>query len=330
MKQFTSHLVKTTLAFTVCLTMLGYLGFAQSGTPTISETFSMNQAGNLHVSTSGGGITVEGHDRNEVEVQMFVKHKGKQISSSDAFFSEMRNGYDISIKKSGNTVSASAKRKERSKQWNQVSISFHVTVPRRMSCELNTSGGGLRLDGVEGTQNLNTSGGGIKLNDIKGTAKAHTSGGGIQVSGQEGDLEVHTSGGGITVEDAWGSIDGRTSGGGIRLNNIHGEIDVRTSGGGITITGDAGYVKASTSGGNISVDIDKLSSGLYLETSGGGIRANIPNKKGMDLDLKASRVNIDLQNFSGSATKNSIVGSMNGGGVPVHMRSSGGNINVSF
>jgi hypothetical protein len=322
---------KSAPVFTLLFLLLSCTAFAQRDqVPSISKSFSLHGPGNLEVSTSGGGITVEGHDGSEVEVLVFVRKNGSAIAPSDPFLSEMRSSYELIIEKNGNTVVASARRIDKGKSWNNVSIAFHVNVPHRMSCSLRTSGGGLSLSAVEGTQSLNTSGGGIKLTDIKGSTTAHTSGGGIQVSGQEGDLEIHTSGGGITVEDAWGNIDGRTSGGGIRLNNIHGEIDVRTSGGGITITGDAGYVKASTSGGNIRVDINQLSKGIFLSTSGGGIHANIPNGGGMDLNLKAGKVNIDLQNFTGSAEKGSIVGRMNGGGIPVEMHSSGGNIDINF
>jgi hypothetical protein len=41
-------------------------------------------------------------------------------------------------------------------------------------------------------------------------------------------------------------------------------------------------------------------------------------------------VNIDLNNFSGKAEKNSVKGTMNNGGIPVYMRASGGNVNVKF
>ena len=54
------------------------------------------------------------------------------------------------------------------------------------------------------------------------------------------------------------------------------------------------------------------------------------NNLGLDLDLSSEKVNIELQNFSGKKEKNRVKGSMNNGGIPVYMRSSGGNVDVRF
>ena len=65
---------------------------------------------------------------------------------------------------------------------------------------------------------------------------------------------------------------------------------------------------------------------------GGGVDAVIQggDKLGLDLDLSSDRVNIDLHNFSGRSEKNRVKGTMNGGGIPVYMRASGGSVNVDF
>lgn len=329
MSKTASYLTKSGLILTTLFTFLLYTGFAQSSKkPTITESFTLNGPGTLKVTTSGGGIAVEGKDGNKVEVQVFVKKNGNYLSSSSSEFAEIQEGYEMKIEKSGNTIHAYSKRKDRNQKWNKVSISYHVTVPHRMATELNTSGGGISVSDVQGDQSIHTSGGGITLKEISGQVSAHTSGGGISVVGQRGLMELRTSGGGISVVDASGNINGATSGGGISLANIDGEVDVRTSGGGINVTGSANYVKAITSGGNIRVDVSDIRKGLYLETSGGGIKARIPNNQGLDLDLRAQKVNMDLHNFSGSSGKGKIVGAMNGGGIPVHMHTSGGNIEI--
>ena len=331
MKTAESFLTRSGIIFTFLFALFTCVAFAQENrTPSITKSFTLSGPGNLEVRTSGGGITVEGRSGNEVEVQVFVRKNGHAIAASDPFMDELKQSYDLVIEKNGNTVIASAKRIDKGKLWNNVSIAFHVLTPHNISGKLNTSGGGIKVSGVTGAQEMNTSGGGITLEEINGFVKAHTSGGGIRVSRQDGDLNVHTSGGGITIEDARGNITGHTSGGGIRLTNIDGTIDVHTSGGGINITGRASYVKASTSGGNIHVDISDLSKGIELHTSGGGIKATIPGRQGLDLDLNAGKVNIDLKNFSGRAEKGRIVGAMNGGGMPVRMSASGGNIDVVF
>ena len=78
--------------------------------------------------------------------------------------------------------------------------------------------------------------------------------------------------------------------------------------------------------------VRKLTKELYLESSGGGVDAVIHggDQLGLDLDLRSDRVNIELSNFSGSSEKNRVKGSMNGGGIPVYMHASGGNVNVRY
>jgi hypothetical protein len=170
------------------------------------------------------------------------------------------------------------------------------------------------------------------LEGVTGTTKAGSSGGGVHATNQRGDIHLSSSGGGVTLEEAWGNVFASSSGGGVHLVNIHGDAEAGSSGGGVSITGEAGYVKARSSGGSVRVNLDHLSKGLYLESSGGGVDAVIKNgdKLGLDLDLSSEKVNIDLQNFSGKAEKDRVKGAMNNGGIPVYMHASGGSFSVRF
>ncbi len=49
----------------------------------------------------------------------------------------------------------------------------------------------------------------------------------------------------------------------------------------------------------------------------------------MDLDLKGSRVNIAMNNFSGLVEKDRVQANLNGGGVPVNIRTSSGTVRVN-
>ena len=145
-----------------------------------------------------------------------------------------------------------------------------------------------------------------------------------------GDIHLTSSGGGVTLDRAQGNIFARSSGGGVYLNNIDGEVDAQSSGGGVKIEGEVGYVKAKSSGGSVHVNTSNLNKEMDLESSGGGINAVIKNGRnlGLNLDLSSSKVNIELNNFSGRAEKSHVSGTMNNGGIPVYMRASGGNIDV--
>ncbi|GET34144.1 hypothetical protein PbJCM13498_30070 [Prolixibacter bellariivorans] len=314
-------------------TLLSCNGFAQKGTPTITKTFDMNQPGTLNSQSSGGGIVVEGNDQNKVVVQAFVRKNGKILSPTDPLLTDVMKDFNLDIKKNGSVITANVERKRNFKFWNNVGISLKITVPKKMSCNVSSSGGGLKISNVDGTtHDLSSSGGGIRLENVAGTTKASSSGGGVQAINQNGDVRLSSSGGGVTLDEGHGSVYARSSGGGVRLKNVHGDVDASSSGGGVTVTGETEAIRATSSGGSVHVNISNLSKKLYLASSGGGVDATIQNgdKLGMDLDLKSDRVHIELHNFSGTSEKDRVKGTMNGGGIPVYMHASGGNVNVKF
>ena len=277
--------------------------------PYLTKTFNLS-SGELFVSTSGGSISVEGSNSSKVKVEMFVKSNKHNDSKIREILEE---DYEIRIEKTGSRIEAVAKRTGKSWSWNGISISFVVYTPEKFACDLNTSGGSLKISGVNGrSHELKTSGGSITAEDMSG------------------NLEARTSGGSINVSDFVGDLDGKTSGGSIKLEDIKGDIDVTTSGGGIKISDVQGEVYASTSGGSINADITKLENQLVLKTSGGSVRATIPSGLGLDLDLRGNRVNTSLSNFSGESKSDRVKGTVNGGGILVQLSTSGGSVNLDY
>ncbi len=325
--------VKTYTIIAMLVTMLSCHGFAQDGkTPTITKIFELNQPGTLNSKSSGGGIIVKTHNEGKVEVQVFIRKNGKILSPSDPLIADVLEDFDLEIEKNGSVINANANRKTNFKLFNNVGIYFTIIVPREMSCNVSSSGGGLKISGVEGTHNFKSSGGSVYLENTKGTTKAKSSGGKVKAANHNGDIHLSSSGGGVTLNEAHGSVYAHSSGGGVRLKNIHGDVDAGSSGGGVSVSGECNYVKAKSSGGSVHVNISNLNKELYLQSSGGGIDAIIQNgdELGLDLDLRSGKVKIDLQNFSGRSEKNRVKGTMNEGGIPVYMRASGGSVKVRY
>ena len=318
---------------TVLFTLLSCNGYTQHDkNPTLTKTFDLDQPGILNAKSSGGGIEVRTNDQHKVVVQLFIRKNGKILSPSDPSVADILEDFDLDIEQNGPVITADVEHKVNFNLWKNAGISLIISVPKDMSCNVSSSGGGLKISDVEGTHDFKSSGGGIQLDNITGTTRASSSGGGVHVTDQNGDVNLTSSGGGVTLDNAHGRVFAHSSGGGVHLKNIDGDVDASSSGGSVTITGISGYVKASSSGGSVRVSIGKLSKGLDLESSGGGIDATIQHgdNLGLDLDLSSDRVNIDLHNFTGKAEKNRVKGTMNNGGIPVYMRSSGSNINVRY
>ncbi len=273
--------------------------------------FAASSGENLELRTSGGSIKVKGADVDEAEVRMYVRRGGKYLLPEDTDLSN----FDIEITKSGNTIIASAERKNIRQtilSRNNESISFEVLVPVNFNIDVRTSGGSISLDELNGSLQARTSGGSLSLNNLGGVVDARTSGGSISLNESGGEINVRTSGGSISAKNTAGKVELSTSGGSINLDNLSGEVD------------------ASTSGGSIRANMLKVEGPISLRTSGGTIRATLPNGLGYNLDLKGNSVNIPLQNFTGETKRSSVSGSMNGGGYAISMRTSGGSVNVEW
>ena len=324
--------IKMVAIIAMLTTLLSWSGFTKDDQATLTKTFDLNQPGILNAMSSGGGVIVETHDQPRVIIQAFVRKNGNLLAPSDPMVKEVLEAFILDFSKSGSVITANVERKSRTNFWNNVGISLTITVPKEMSCNVSSSGGGLKISGVTGTHHFSSSGGGVQLENVTGTTEAKSSGGGVHATRQNGDIRLSSSGGGVTLDEAKGSVSAQSSGGGVSLKNIHGNVDASSSGGSVSVSGEAASVKAKSSGGSVHADIRNLSKELYLESSGGGVDAVIYNGKnmGLDLDLNSDRVNIELQNFSGKSEKNRVKGSMNNGGIPVFMHASGGNVNVRF
>jgi len=303
--------VSMVFTFVIMLTAVK-MGWAQSSDDAYEiKRFAVSDNVKIDVETSGGSIDVIGKNTDEVTVEMYVRKRNRYIKAGDADLDD----WEITISESGNEVTVHAKRKKnRNWNWNRntPSISFVVYAPQRSINDVRTSGGSIELENLIGKQT------------------GRTSGGSISVEGIQGELDVRTSGGSITLNEIVGKTDARTSGGRIRAENVDGNLEVRTSGGSISLEGISGSVDASTSGGSINAEITSPSDFINLRTSGGSITVTVPEENGYDLDLDGNRVRAELKNFTGEYEKDEIKGTVNGGGIKIKARTSGGSVRLNY
>jgi DUF4097 and DUF4098 domain-containing protein YvlB len=253
--------------------------------------------------------------------------------------------YDLNIAVSNNKLTATAKTKEKIKDWKKaLSISFRIYVPQNVSTELTTSGGSIHLTNLSGNQDFTTSGGSLHIDGLSGKVNGRTSGGSIHLENSKDDIELTTSGGSIHAKNNSGNLNLSTSGGSLELKDLKGTIKATTSGGSVlgkdTATTSGGNIQLSglscsletaTSGGNIDVSFKELGKYVKISNSAGNIALQLPKGKGFDLKLEASRIKTDrLENFSGKMEEDEVNGKLNGGGVPVTVRAGSGSISLAL
>ena len=70
---------------------------------------------------------------------------------------------------------------------------------------------------------------------------------------------------------------------------------------------------------------------VKLNNSGGSVHLQIPKGKGLNLDIHGDRIKTEgLSNFSGSMEKQSISGTVNGGGTPVDIDAGSGGVTIGI
>lgn len=320
---------------------------AQSNTdyaPYLTKSLSNDNIKDVYARTSGGGISVSGVNAGEARIEVFVEsNNNKNSLSKDEIKRRLDEDYKLDVSVEGGKLNAIAEGRKSNMDWRRgLSISFRIFVPQNVSTDLSTSGGGIELTNLSGTQNFSTSGGGLRLSKLSGKIHGRTSGGRITISDSKDDIDLVTSGGGIDAENCKGNLDLNTSGGTINLTSLEGNIEAETSGGTIRgrgIKGDlyahtsggrvavyemAGSIDASTSGGSMDVEISEVGKHVTVSNSGGNITLKMPGNKGLNLRLRGDKIKTaSLNNFSGEQDENTVNGKVNGGGIPVNVTTSG-------
>ena len=340
------------LFFLLLITSIGFTVIAQDKQPYMTKSLSSESVKNTEVQTSGGSIWVTGvNSAAETKVEVYISsNMGRENSLSKEEIEKRLQKYDLNVSVSNNKLTAIAKSKERDMDWNRgLSISFKVFVLKNSSTDLTTSGGSISLTNLTGDQKFTTSGGSLHVDNVGGKVDGRTSGGSIEVENSRDDIELTTSGGSIeahncdgklrlttsggslNLKDLKGDIKATTSGGSVNGRNVSGELVTHTSGGSIHLYELTCSVEASTSAGGIDVEIKELGKYVKLSNSSGSIDLQLPKGKGVDLDLAGDKIKTDqLGNFDGKVEDDSMQGKLNGGGVPVRVRTSSGKISLGF
>ncbi len=168
-----------------------------------------------------------------------------------------------------------------------VGARFDVEVPLRFNVNIQTQGGNVEVEKLEGQLRAETTGGDITTGDVSGpvwvstgmgaialgnigqSVEARTAGGSIRVGDVNGRAILDTGGGPIMVGVVNGPVSAQTGGGDIILQAASGPVEVETVGGQIHLGECGNTVRADTAAGNIQ--IEGARDGVTVESAGGSI-----------------------------------------------------------
>ena len=215
-----------------------------------------------------------------------------------------------------------------------------------------TAGGHIIAGKVSGDASLRSGGGHIRAGQIDGRADLQTDGGNIAVKKAGGFVNVRTGGGQIDFGEVRGSVHAQTGGGGIRVIYVSGPMEVVSNGGSICLTKVAGAVQAATAEGTITAWINpdasatgasvKLSGASQLASGNGDIAVFLPRNLAANIEAivtagDASHIKADPAMHLSMEAGQSVgaesvraLAMLNGGGAPLRLKTASGIIHLQF
>ena len=242
---------------------LVFLGFT-SNSQTIQKEFKVAPGKKLTVDLkTGGTLKITGWDKDVLSVKGHVG--GRDADECRVEVEEESDGVHIRSHYDGHRHNTSS------------NLDFEINVPARFNLDLETMGGGITIDGVEGTTEGKTMGGPLNLTHLKGSLDLTTMGGKISLTNSDVDGRVKTMGGEVLVEDVTGDVRASSQGGKVIQRNVRNrsgqgiknEVNIQTMGGDIDVDDAPEGTDVHTMGGDIH--IKHASKYARAKTMGGGI-----------------------------------------------------------
>jgi hypothetical protein len=279
-------------------------------------------SGNIYVRTGPGG-TVQVHGRVRASGGPWAALSGR--SAEERIREIERNP---PIVQDGNRIEIGPKRWNDG--WNGISISYEITVPANARVQARSGSGDLEVADVAGPVEVSTGSGDITLGRITDDVTARTGSGDIELEGAA-SARTSTGSGNVIAQAVRGDIDARSGSGDIIISQAgKGSVEVSTGSGNIELTGATGPLHVRASSGDIRLE-GVPTSDWDVSASSGSVRLRLPEKAGVDLDLRSSSGRIESSvpiTIRGSQSRRELRGQVRGGGPLVHVNTSSGGIIV--
>ncbi|MFQ5663117.1 MAG: DUF4097 domain-containing protein [Terriglobia bacterium] len=243
---------------------------------------SVRPGARLRVRADRGSVRVKPGPDNRMECEVRVRAYAANEGEAKRYFSR----YELSVRLLEGAGAYLRGRLRHPPTPTPLTIEFEIKVPRRFNLDLQTGGGDLIVERLEGELRAVTAGGDIRTGDVTGPVRAETAGGSIVLGNIGQRVEARTAGGAIRVGNVNGDATLETSGGKIHTGRIAGAVRAKTAGGDILLAGAGADIIAQTAGGQIRIG-----------ESGGGVRAQTA---GGSINLDAVRGPIRVETAGGS------------------------------
>jgi hypothetical protein len=175
-------------------------GPGQDSATSLSREFNVTPGQQITFDLpTGGGISITGSDSNVISITATLA--GPDGAKCKVDMNQTASGIDVKSSYGGSGGGYST------------NINLDVRVPRQFNVSINSAGGGIKIDNLEGAITGSCGGGSIRITNAKGNITLSTGGGAILVRDSQLDGTVSTGGGHVKIQGNKGNLTGSTGGG---------------------------------------------------------------------------------------------------------------------
>jgi hypothetical protein len=169
------------------------------------------------------------------------------------------------------------------------------------------------------------------------TLQAKTSDGNVTLSGLQGDLSLATGDGNLTLDHVSGSLRIKSGDGHVKVTDADGAIDAHTSDGNLSVDGLFHALALHTSDGTLDLNLREgtnLAGPSTIQSSDGSVTIRVPQSFAADLSVHTSDGHVDcslpltMDHYQSGGSGHELHGKLNGGGTPLTIKTSDGNVKI--
>ena len=234
-----------------------------------SGTMPMKEGRTLRLHVELGNVRVFTDEHSQISYRAIV-----EADSRDPGAQEFLRQFNLTASKTSGGAAIEAK-----VPWQglrgRFSAAIEVHIPRSFNLEINSGGGTIEVQDIDGNIALQSEGGNISVGRVgKGGVPDNT---GSHAARAKSDslkpvllaARIETQGGQISVGDVAGTLRATTAGGHILTGKIDGDAILRTGGGQIFTGRVAGQATLDSGGGNIQ--LESAGAGVTADAAGGSL-----------------------------------------------------------
>ena len=168
---------------------------------------------------------------------------------------------------------------------------------------------------------------------------AKTADGNFSARELTGNLQVRSGDGSVALDDVHGALRLTSSDGNVVIRGATGTLEARGSDGHMQVDGQFSAVQMHTSDGNLDLTLapgSQLNAASRIESSDGHVVVHVPATLAADLNVTTSDGRLDcslpltMDHYdSRESSGHSVHGRLNGGGTPLTIRTSDGNVSIA-